>query len=375
MIRGRALPVAPLARATATCAIAWAATLFAGCGRSATTPYQAAFAQAERAEGAGRYAEAAADFDRAGAMAPSAREKAHAEYASAEMLVRAGDLASGAAKLRVIANANPPGEHSAQAAYEIASIEIREGDAKGWNDLEATMTRFPNDGLAHRALTRLSMHVEETSGPAATIAWLEKIAPSFAGTELEQAVSFETAKRIDASGDIADAHARYIAIADKWPYPHGAFWDDSLYRAALIDEKNKKYEEAISDLERMLADRETASMLGSYERPMYEPAAWKIAEIYRDDLHDAEKAAAAFHRVYSEFTTSLKRDDALWEESLVWQKTGDTSTACSRLSTLASKFPDSRYVPCATAKCSEISRPSKSQAPKECPAYLERPRR
>lgn len=366
----------PFSRATTTLAlVAMGSGSLAACGRAATTPYQAAFAQAERAEVAGRYTEAASDFDRAAQVAPSAREQAHAAYASAEMLIRAGDLSTGAARLRAIANANPPGEHSAQAAYEIASLEIRDGDANGWNDLEKAMTRFPNDGLAHRALTRLAMHVEETSGQAATIGWLEKIAPSFTGTELEQAVAFETAKRIDASGDIADARARYIAIADKWPYPHGAFWDDSLYRAALVDEKNKKYEEAISDLERMLADRETASMLGSYERPMYEPAAWKIAEIYRDDLHDTEKAAAAFHRVYSEFTTSLKRDDALWEESLVWKKNGDASAACSSLSTLVSKFPDSRYVPCAVAKCSDISRPSKSQAPKECPAYLDRPRR
>lgn len=344
--------------------------MLAACGRAATTPYQAAFAEAERAEVAGRYPEAAADFDRAAGIAPSSREKAHAEYASAEMLVRSGDRATGATKLRAIASANPPGEHSAQAAYEIASLEIEAGDANGWIDLEKTMARFPNDGLAHRALTRLSLHVDQASGLAQTIAWLEKIAPSFAGTELEQAVAFETAKRVDATGDLTNAHARYIAIADKWPYPHGAFWDDSLYRASLIDEKNKDYEHAILDLERMLAERETASMIGSYERPMYEPAAWKIAEIYRDDLHDPDRAAAAFHRVYSDFTTSLKRDDALWEEAKVLQKSGDGSGACSRLSTLASKFPDSRYVPCAIARCPDISQPSKSQAPKECPAYI-----
>ena len=355
------------------------AGLLPGCGHAATTPYQAAFAQAERAEVAGRYPEAAADFDRAAEIAPNAREKAHAEYASAEMLIRSGDLATGATKLRAIANANPPGEHSAQAAYEIASLEIREGDANGWNDLEKTMKRFPNDGLAHRALERLVMHLTSTTSSKATMDWLIRIAPSFAGTELEQAVAFKTAKLEDEietargpQANLADAHARYMTIAEKWPYPHGAYRDDSLYRAALIDEKVGKLDDAIADLELMLADRETASMLGSYERPMYEPAAWKIAEIYRDDMHDNERAAAAFHRVYTDFTTSLKRDDALWEESRIWRKSGDTSTACSRLSTLVSKFPDSRYVPCAVAKCSDISRPAKSGAPKECPAYISR---
>ncbi|MGH7330884.1 MAG: hypothetical protein ACREJX_21245, partial [Polyangiaceae bacterium] len=119
------------------------AIALAGCGHAATTPYQAAFAEAERAEVAGRYPEASSDFDRAAAIAPDPREKAHAEYASAEMSIRAGDRATGATKLRAIANANPPGEHSAQAAYEVASIEIQEGDANGWAELEKTMARFP----------------------------------------------------------------------------------------------------------------------------------------------------------------------------------------------------------------------------------------
>lgn len=342
-----------------------------GCGHATATPYQVAFAEGERAETAGRFGEAATSFDHARSIAPNDRERAHADYASAQMMIRAGDVAGGAAKLRTIAAANPPGEHTAEAAYEIASLEIEEGDANGWLELEKAMARFPNEGLAHRALTRLSVHVEEASGKEATIAWLEKIAPSFTGTELEQAVAFETAKRIEASGDLASARARYVAIAEKWPYPHGAFMDDSWYRAAVLDEKAGKPEVAIADLETMLENRETASMIGTYERPMYEPAAWKIAEIYRDDLHDTEKAAAAFHRVYTDFTTSLKRDDALWEEARVWQKAGDASTACARLSTLTSKFPDSRYVPCATARCSDISRPSKSAAPKTCPPYIE----
>ena len=108
-------------------------------------------------------------------------------------------------------------------------------------------------------------------------------------------------------------------------------------------------------------------MIGSYERPKYEPAAWKIAEIERDDKHDADAARAAFHRVYSDFTTSLKRDDALWEESKIARASGEQ---CSPLATLVGKFPDSRYVPCAIAACPDISRPSKSNAPKTCPAYL-----
>ncbi len=350
-----------------------ASVLLVACGHAPASQYQIAFATGERAEGSGRYAEAALDFDDAARVAPNAREKNHAEYAAAQVLIRGGDRSTGAAKLRAIGNLSPPDEHSAEAAYEVASIEIEENDSSAWIDLENAMTQFPNEGDAHRALQRLAIHIEEVSGPSAAIDWLRKIAPRFEQTELVQAVHWEIAKRVEASGDLASARTLYRAIADRWPYPRGAYWDNSLFRMSAIDEKNRHFDDAISDLEEMLHQREEASVLGSYERPMYEPAAWHIAEIYRDELHDDAKAASAFHRVYAEFTTSLKRDDALWEESKIFRAQKDMSRACSTLSTLANRFPDSRYVPCAAAMCSDVSRPSKSKAPKECPAYVLEP--
>lgn len=347
-----------------------AAACLVACGHAPASPYQVAFATGERAEGAGRYTEAAHDFDDASKVAPNAREKNHAEYAAAQVLIRGGDRSSGAAKLRAIANLSPPDEHSGEAAYEVANIEIEENDANAWIDLEKAMTQFPNEGDAHRALQRLAIHIADASGPNAAIDWLRKIQPTFEQTELVQAVHWEIAKRVDASGDLVSARSLYLEIARRWPYPHGAYWDNSLFRMSAIDEKNGHFDDAISDLEEMLHQREEASVLGSYERPMYEPAAWHIAEIYRDDLHDDAKAASAFHRVYAEFTTSLKRDDALWEEAKVWRKDNDASTSCSRLSTLVNQFPDSRYVPCITTMCADVTRPSKSKAPKECPAYV-----
>jgi len=346
------------------------AAFLIACGHAPPSSYRVTFATAERAEGSGRYAEAAREFDDAARVAPNPREKAHAEYAAAQMLVKSGDRQDGAAKLQALADASPAGEHSGQAAYELARLRIAEKDASGWPDLENAMNRFPNEGVAHLALKRLATHVEETSGAPAAITWLEKIAPRFESTELVQAVAYETAKRIDTGGDLADARVRYLAIAERWPYPHGAYWDNSLFRASAIDEKNGHFDDAIAELEQMLHQRETASMIGSYERPMYLPAAWHIAEIYRDELHDDPRAEAAFHRVYADFTTSLKRDDALWEEAALLTKTGDAATACTRLSTLTSQFPDSRYVSCATQQCADLSRPSKSRAPKECRTYL-----
>jgi outer membrane protein assembly factor BamD (BamD/ComL family) len=112
--------------------------------------------------------------------------------------------------------------------------------------------------------------------------------------------------------------------------------------------------------------------MGSYERPRYIPAILRIAKLYEEKLNDRARARDALHRLYSEFKTSTLRDDALWREAELWRKDGDTGKMCDRLDTLASDFPDSRYVPCAIEKCPSIKRSSMSMAPKTCHAYLTR---
>jgi hypothetical protein len=123
----------------------------------------------------------------------------------------------------------------------------------------------------------------------------------------------------------------------------------------------------------MLKERETTTLVGSYERPHYVPAALRVGLLYRDVLHDRTAARAAFHRLYADFAHSSMRDDALWLEAGVARDDGDSSGACSLLDKLVSAFPDSRYVPCAVAQCPGVARPEKSGAPKECHAYLLRP--
>jgi TolA-binding protein len=192
------------------------------------------------------------------------------------------------------------------------------------------------------------------------------------GKAIEEDVTYERAKRLAALGRLEAARDAFIDVANRWPYPGGAYFDDSLYRASEIEEQLGRPREAIQHLERMLSFRESSSTIGTYERPRYVPAILRIAKLYEERLHDRAKARATLHRLYADFKTSTLRDDALWREAALWEKDGDKDTACSRLATLASDFPDSRYVPCAVERCPSIKRPSKSKAPKTCHAYLTR---
>ena len=334
--------------------------------------YVAAYAAGEAAVGAGRFADGAARFDEAAAGAKVPRDAEHARYLAARALESAGDLAGAAKRLRTIADATPPREDSAAAAYAICEMQIARGDDEGWSRLLEVARRFPSSGVGRPALRRAIAHedAKEGGGAAAALALIEKLAPSFEGTELAETVAYETALHLASLGEDRRARDAFLAMAKKWPYPHGAFWDDALFRASVIDEKLGLYEDAAKLLIEMLGERESSWIVGSYERPRYEPAMVRLCALARDRLHDRARARACFDRLYRELTTSELRDDALWEEARLFREDGDQASACGRLALLATNFPDSRFVPCAVAECPGVKRPAPSGAPVACHAYI-----
>ncbi|MBX3220161.1 MAG: tetratricopeptide repeat protein [Labilithrix sp.] len=344
------------------------------CAPNRGAAYEKSLAEARRAHHAGRFDAAADRFDEAARTAKIPRDAVYARYEAALARARAGDVARAARELRAIADARPPNAYSAQAAFKAADLAWKSDPSAGYAELEAVALRFPENGVGKVALVRV-LRRDDESGPAATLAHLDALGPKLAKTALEEDIAYERAKRVAELGRLEEARDAFVAVADRWPYPGGAYFDDALYRASEIEEKLGRPREAIALLERMLSFRERSVTIGSYERPRYVPAVLRIAKLYEERLGDRAGARATYHRLYADFKTSTLRDDALWHEAALWEMDGDTDTACDRLSTLTRAFPDSRYVPCAVDRCRSIERPSKSKAPKTCHAYLTRERR
>jgi TolA-binding protein len=212
-------------------------------------------------------------------------------------------------------------------------------------------------------------HKDETNGG---LAYLGALAPRVDATELAQDVAYLRAGHLAEAGETAAARDAYLALADRWRYPFGALWDDALYRASEMEEKLGRHREAIAVLERMLKEREPSVSMGSYERPKYTPALMRIAKLYQERLQDRTNARAAYHRLYTDFTHSPMRDDALWREAELWRSDGKNGEACDVLRTLAGDFPDSRYVPCIVERCPGVRRADKSKAPATCHPYITR---
>jgi tetratricopeptide (TPR) repeat protein len=363
---------------------AWAAALailggVAACAPNHGSAYPQRFAEAERAETAGRYEEASHRYDDAAVAAVRPRDRDHARYLAGVMLLRAGKLSDGVARLTPIAEADPPTIHSSDAAHRVAvSILIHGDEEDGYRALERLVTRFPDSGAAHPALRQVLTHKDAgPGGSGASLAYLRGLEATLGTTDLGELLHYEIAERLSAQGDLPGARDTYLETAKRWPYPHGALWDDALLHASEIDEKLGRYEDAVADLDRMLGERETTYLVGSYQRPKMGRALFRKALLYANHLGDRPKARALFHSLYTDYTSSRLRDDALWYEAALWKADGDAKTACDRLAVLTQDFPDSRYVPCAVeegaASCAgRIARPPKSGAPKSCHPYLAR---
>lgn len=347
--------------------------LVTSCAPNRGEAYEKAVGDARRAYGAGRFADAATRWEEAGRQAKVPRDAVYARFEAAMARLRAGETSKARAELASIAGTTPTNAYSAEALFHVAEIDLAADPEQGYRELEDVVAKFPTYGVAEVAVVRLARHDDETS-PEAALAHLDRLAPKVEGTRTgtEQTIAYEKAKRLEKLERTQQARDAYLAIADKWPYPFGSYFDDALFRASEMDEKLGRNREAIDDLERLLKYREVSSIMGSYERPKYLPAVFRIAKLYEEKLGDRAKAREALHRVYTEFKTSTQRDDALWKEAELWRKDGDTSTQCDRLDTLTSDFPDSKYVPCAIERCPKIKRPSKSKAPQTCRAYIER---
>ena len=231
--------------------------------------------------------------------------------------------------------------------------------------MRAALFRFPNSGLSPRAAGRVLDRVAERDGAAAAILEAERLERALRGSELEERLGFERASRLERAGNSPLALAAYLDLARRFPYPLGAYWDDSLTAAARLELGFGRPQRAILLLERVLAERERARISGSYERKSFAEARFRIAEIARDHLGDRDRAQREFHRVWTDHPTSRLGDDALFEEALLAVASGDREAACASAKLFAERARDSRYARCVRELCPGMA----ARSGRACPSY------
>ncbi|MFO7177813.1 MAG: tetratricopeptide repeat protein, partial [Pseudomonadota bacterium] len=254
-----------------------------------------------------------------------------------------------------------------RAAFARARLVLGRGDQeRGFSLLIAAVRAFPDSGLAERAASDYLDHVSAQRGPEAAAALALALARELEGREVEERLRYEHAKRLEALGRTTDALAAYVDLARRFPYPEGGYWDQALLRAAELELTLERPARALTHLEALLAERERSRITGSYERPAFAQARFRIAEIHRDAFRDAARARAEFRRVWTDHPKSLLGDDALFEEARMALAMGDREGACAAARLLVEAAPDSRFARCGTELCPSLA-PSDGRG---CPAYV-----
>lgn len=346
------------------------AALVAGCGPSLGEAYEVSFAAGQRAFHAGRFEDAAKAFELAATKATRVKDRDEALFEAARMHEKRGAYPEAHAAYARITKTSPDGPRAARAAYDAALVEVDHGDAeRGYAMLLDATYKYPRHGSARRALHRLVEHQLDLGGDDAVLKWIDGPGRTLRGSDLDQQLDYEKAVALERMGKMAEARDLFVKTAKDHPYPFGGLTDDALWHASLAEESLGRYDAAIAHLRTLLEAREASRMTGSYERPRYSPAQMRIAELYRDKLHDTRSARKEFHALYAGHPTSTMRDDALWNEAVLAHADGDKGDACALATTLRKEFSDSRYARCGQLVCDSV-KPAPNEKP--CANYIER---
>ncbi len=356
----------PIDRLTLQFSIGAAFGLLIACG-GAPDAYRAAEARAVRAYAHGRYDVAAEHWARAAASDASLRDRNEAAYRHAVSLLRAQRIGEAKTALQRILTRTPNSFRAPRAAYDLARIEMRHGDrAKAIELTRRALVRFPNSGPARGALFTLIAEARKDGDEKQVESTLRDLIDRVPKAAIREQLSYQLGRTFAAQGRLADAERQFLRVAKQFPYPHGALWDDALWRAAEAAEKTGRPRAAISHLKQMLKEQEPSHLSGSYQRPRFAEAQYHIGELYRDRLKDAAGARSAFRRVWTNHPNTLLRDDAKWAEARLAHATGDRDGACAAGKELINELPDSRYAACVHVLCPNV----RFTRGRECRGYI-----
>lgn len=318
--------------------------LVAGCIPTISEPrspeHVQSLAEGERNMGHGRYEEAAESFAEAAEQAERRVDLDEALYRQTRALIQLERYDEAIAILQQVADRRPVSRRTSRAMFEIALIRLDHlhQDAQAMQDFERVMRETPDDGLGSRALYYVLRDYESKADTAGAIAFCDRMQADLGNSTLGDDLLRSKASLQLLTGDRDGARASLEEIVQRYPYPYGQRWDDAIVTLAEMDVEDGQPERAIERLEALVHRNEETNLVGSYTLPSMPRAQMRIAEIYRDELHDRERASDAYDRLLRRFPRSILRDDALYQAGIMWLDGGDTRRGCHYLQRVVDEF-------------------------------------
>ena len=319
-----------------------ALALLAACSAPAVP---ADLARAEAHEHAGEDALALQAYEAAvhSCKTPVACGRAH--HGRAELLDRMGRREEAVRAYEAFAERVPeaPVEDRAKAMYRAGTIRLELGDDEGgYRLLWRTITAFPDAGVTDHA-AKLIVLDGRRRAPRQLFEELGKLANRIPETEIADNLWYAMAElAADELEDPATAIGLYDHVIET--YPDGPLLDDALWHGARLARASGDPKGAVRRYRALLARREIAWINGSYLSEWMDDSQLALGTVLRDDLGDFRAALQAFVELPELYPDSILHDDAMYERAVTHARIGDRDSACRALATLASRWPESKYL-------------------------------
>jgi len=303
--------------------------LLGGCPPTISSPHnrqhEDALAEGGRHMSHGRYEEAIASYDHAADEASRRVDLDEALFRETRALVQLERYDEAVAILDEVGNRRPVSRRTSRALFDASLIRLdhlnqREQALAGF---ERVMRETPDDGLGTRSLYYILRDYEQQNDPAGAVAFCTRLQADLGSTTLGDDLLREKANFHILLGDRASARVALEEIVHRYPYPYGQRWDDAITTLAEMDVEDGEPESAVERLTLLVRHNEQTNLIGTYSLPSMSAAQMRIGQIYRDEIHDYEKAEDAFEDLQRKFPRSTLRDDALFEAGAMWLDVGN----------------------------------------------------
>jgi tetratricopeptide (TPR) repeat protein len=298
-----------------------------------------ALADAERHQHHGRLAEAAAAYEKAALAAERRVDRDEALYRESRVWARMGDFERAIAVCDLLASSQPSSRRTLRARLDAGRYRLELGQAEvAERSLLSLLHDAPESGEAKSALRSLLALRAGEADHGAALAYVRSLRAQVPRGHLDEALAFREAELLLALGQREQTQAALLRQIEQYAYPTGHYWDEALALLAELSLQAGEPRAAIAYLQRMLAEHESAFLIGSYTRALFPTSALRVARIYRDQLNDTDAAIAAYREARAAFPKSRIVDDALAEEGELELSRGERERGCTLLREVTTRF-------------------------------------